>query len=206
MGQKAFFFDGTRCTGCKTCVYACKDAYDLTVGNNYRKVYECTGGETTKAEDGTISSTCFSYYVALSCCHCSAPVCTEVCPTRAMAKDEETGLVSVDTMRCIGCGYCHLACPYNAPHVDEEKGHSVKCDGCIDRVAQGETPLCVLSCPARALQFGDVETIGSLGERAEMFPLPPLDVTCPNLFVKTNIDMRPSGAQDVAIANEAEVR
>lgn len=206
MGQLAFFFDATRCTGCKTCIFACKDAYDLGVGSTYRKVYECTGGETTKAADGTISTSCFSYYVSLSCCHCGVPVCTEVCPTRAMAKDEETGLVCVDTMRCIGCGYCHLACPYDAPRVDAEKGHSVKCDGCKDRVAKGETPLCVAACPARALRFGDVDAMSAAGQRAEMFPLPAVDVTYPNLFVKTSRDMRPAGAQDVTIANEAEVR
>ena len=206
MGQLAFFFDGTRCTGCKTCMFACKDAYDLGVGNDYRKVYECTGGETTKAADGTISTSCFSYYVSLSCCHCASPVCTEVCPTRAMAKDEETGLGCVDAKRCIGCGYCHLACPYNAPHVDAEKGHSVKCDGCRDLVAQGKTPVCVAACPARALQFGDVDTMAALGERADIFPLPPADITYSNLFIKPNRDMRTPDAQDVALANEAEVK
>lgn len=206
MSQLAFFFDGTRCTGCKTCIYACKDAYDLTVGNYYRKVYECTGGETTKAADGSISTSCFSYYVSLSCCHCTEPVCTEVCPTRAMAKDEETGLVCVDAMRCIGCGYCHLACPYNAPHVDTEKGHSVKCDGCKDLVMRGETPVCVAACPARALSYGDASAMEKLGERAEVFPLPPLEATCPNLFIKANRDMCPVEASNVSIANENEVR
>ena len=43
MSQYAFYFDGTRCTGCKTCVYACKDKYDLDLGMAYRKVREYGG-------------------------------------------------------------------------------------------------------------------------------------------------------------------
>ena len=206
MGQKALFLDASRCTGCKTCVYACKDAYDLRVGLTYRRVYECTGGETVKDEMGIVHSTCLTYYLSVSCCHCSQPVCTEVCPTRAMAKDTVTGLVSVDAMRCIGCGYCHLACPYGAPTVDKEKGHSVKCDGCKARVDHGEAPVCVLACPARALKFGDLETIATLGDRADVFPLPPAETTYPNFFVKKNHDMETAADKVVVIANEAEVR
>lgn len=53
----------------------------------------------------------------MSCNHCDDPACTKVCPTAAMHKDPETGLVSVDADKCIGCGYCHMACPYNAQNL-----------------------------------------------------------------------------------------
>ena len=141
MSQQAFFFDGTRCSGCKTCMFACKDAYDLDVGTAYRRVFEYTGGDTVRNGDGTFGSTCFSYNVSVACNHCDDPVCVRVCPTEAMHKDEQTGLVSVNDRHCIGCGYCHLSCPYSAPRVDRVKGHSVKCDGCIERVAAGEKPV-----------------------------------------------------------------
>ena len=63
MSQQAFFFDGTRCSGCKTCMFACKDAYDLDVGTAYRRVYEYTGGDTVRADDGTFSGReCFFEY------------------------------------------------------------------------------------------------------------------------------------------------
>ena len=39
MAQLAFYFDGTRCTGCKTCVFACKDKNNLDVGMAYRRVW-----------------------------------------------------------------------------------------------------------------------------------------------------------------------
>ena len=113
MSQQAFFFDGTRCSGCKTCMFACKDAYDLDVGTAYRRVFEYTGGDTVRNGDGTFGSTCFSYNVSVACNHCDDPVCVRVCPTEAMHKDEQTGLVSVNDRHCIGCGYCHLSCPYS---------------------------------------------------------------------------------------------
>lgn len=206
MAQMAFFFDGTRCSGCKTCVYACKDAHDLGAGTTYRRVYEYTGGETVRDAQGCCTTTCFSYSVSLACCHCEEPACIKVCPTEAMHKEPDTGLVRVDARRCIGCGYCHLSCPYNAPKVDREKGHSVKCDGCADRVTDGGVPVCVEACPARALGFGPVEKMSGLGERASMAPLPDASATTPNLFVRASTDARAAGSKDGWIANPLEVK
>lgn len=206
MGQFAFRYDETRCTGCKTCVLACKDAHNLDVGVAYRRVYECVGGETKKDEVGCCTTTCFSYYVSVACNHCDSPVCVEVCPTGAMHKSAETGIVSVDAQKCIGCGYCHLSCPYNAPQVDKTKGHSVKCDGCAERVAQGKAPVCVLACPARALGYGDAEQAAAWGERADVAPLPPASETEPNLYLRPCRDARPSGSADVQVGNVAEVQ
>lgn len=205
MTQYAFYFDGTRCTGCKTCEMACKDFKDLSVGFAYRKVYEVTAGETVRDENGCISTTCVSYPFSMSCNHCDDPACVHVCPTTAMHKDPETGLVSVDVAKCIGCGYCHMACPYNAPKVDREKGHSVKCDGCADRVAAGEKPVCVEACPARALDFGTVEEMSKLGRVADVAPLPDPSYTNPNLFIKPSEDALPCGAPNGKVANPLEV-
>ena len=205
MTQYAFYFDGSRCTGCKTCEFACKDYYDLDANVQYRKVYECSGGKTEKDADGYITTSCFVYYVSMSCNHCADPACTKVCPTTAMHKDPETGLVSVDADKCIGCGYCHMACPYNAPKVDREKGHSVKCNGCADRVAAGEQPICVRACPARALEFGPVDKMAKLGERANIAPLPAPSYTNPNLYIKACADALPVGGEDGEVVNPLEV-
>lgn len=86
MTQYAFHFDATRCTGCKTCEFSCKDYKDLGLGVAYRKVYECAGGETLRDADGCFKTTCFSYPVSISCNHCDHPSCTEVCPTGAMRR------------------------------------------------------------------------------------------------------------------------
>ena len=205
MTQYAFYFDGTRCTGCKTCEMACKDFKDLTVGTAFRKVYEVTLGTTTRDADGCISANCVSYPLSMSCNHCDHPACVEVCPTTAMHKDPETGLVSVDEHKCIGCGYCHMACPYNAPKVDREKGHSVKCDGCAERIAAGEAPVCVEACPARALSFGVAEEMAKLGERGNIAPLPAPTYTNPNLYIKPSADARPADDAEAKIVNPLEV-
>lgn len=205
MTQYAFHFDGTRCTGCKTCEMACKDYKDLSVGIAYRKVYEVTLGETKKADDGTFSTDCVSYPLSMACNHCDDPACAKVCPTGAMHKDGDTGLVSVDKDKCIGCGYCHMACPYNAPKVDREKGHSVKCDGCAERVAAGEKPVCVEACPARALDFGTVEEMKKTGEQADIAPLPEKSYTDPNFYVKPSKDAKPSSDASAKVVNPLEV-
>lgn len=205
MTQYAFYFDGTRCTGCKTCEMACKDYKDLSVGFAYRKVYEVTLGSTDRDADGCITTNCVTYPLSMSCNHCDNPACTKVCPTGAMHKDADTGLVSVNADRCIGCGYCHMACPYNAPKVDRDKGHSVKCDGCMERVAQGEKPVCVEACPARALDFGTVDEMMKLGEQANIAPLPKPTYTSPNFFIKASDDALPAEDERGKVANTLEV-
>lgn len=205
MTRYAFHFDGTRCTGCKTCEMACKDFKDLSVGPAFRKVYEVTLGTTERDANGCITSSCVSYPLSMSCNHCDDPACTKVCPTTAMHKDPETGLVSVDVDKCIGCGYCHMACPYNAPKVDREKGHSVKCDGCAERVAAGEKPVCVEACPARALDFGTIEEMAKLGERGNIAPLPEPTYTKPNLYIKASADALPAGDENGKVVNPLEV-
>ena len=185
MTHYAFSFDGTRCTGCKTCEMACKDYKDLDLGVAYRKVYEVTSGETVRDANGCFTSTCTSYPLSLSCNHCDDPACTKVCPTGAMHKDAETGLVSVDADKCVGCGYCHMACPYNAPKVDRSKGHSVKCDGCAERVAAGEKPVCVEACPMRAIEFGEMDDLRAAHPDAvsELPCTEPAATTTPNILI-----------------------
>lgn len=209
MSQYAFYFDGTRCTGCKTCVYACKDAYDLDLGMALRKVYEYVGGETTRDENGCFATTCFSYPVSVACNHCDNPSCVEQCPTGAMSKDPETGLVSMDADVCIGCGTCVAACPYGAPKVDEETMTCRKCDGCADVVAQGGQPYCVAACPARALDFGPAEDLAAKYPDAvplDLAPLPGPDATGPNMLVRACADARPSSDAEGILANPIEVQ
>lgn len=205
MTQYGFYFDATRCTGCKTCEAACRDYHDLPLDLTYRHVYELEGGTWTQAADGTWTTDSYTFYTSFACSHCDDPACTQVCPTGAMHKGDD-GLVSVDTHRCIGCGYCELACPYGNPHVDRDKGHSVKCDGCASRVAAGEQPVCVEACSMRALEFGPVEELNQGDGRAAVAPLPDPSVTTPNFYIKNCAAAQPSGSTSCVVANEAEVK
>ncbi len=205
MTQNAFFFHGKRCTGCKTCQLACADYNDLSSEYWYRRIYEVSDGAWYQDDKGCWTSDAFAYYTSVACQHCDNPACTKVCPTGAMHKDPETGLVSVNADKCIGCGYCHMACPYNAPKVNRAKGCSVKCDGCAERVAQGLNPICVDACPMHALEFGPVEEISKMGERANFAPLPDASYTTPNLFVIEPANAQPVGSEKGKITNLLEV-
>jgi anaerobic dimethyl sulfoxide reductase subunit B (iron-sulfur subunit) len=205
MTQQGFFFDCGRCTGCKTCVLACKDYKKLGPETQYRKVYDYEGGSWTQQADGAWNSDAFVYHVSVACNHCDDPVCVMVCPTGAMHREQDKGLVVVDDKVCIGCGYCVLSCPYNAPKVDREKGYSVKCDGCVALVKAGEKPVCVAACPVRALDFGPVEDMQARGERANIAPLPVQSYTKPNLFIKAGDDARSASSTSGVLANPMEV-
>ena len=205
MTQYGFSYDATRCTGCKTCEAACRDVNRLELGSTYRKVWEIEGGGWSQATDGTWTTDSYTYYVSVSCQHCDNPACAQVCPTGAMHKDEN-GVVSVDDHRCIGCGYCELACPYGAPHVDRTLGHSVKCDLCASRRAEGKTPACVEACSTRALAWGPVDELEQGDGRAEVAPLPVASATGPNLYMKKCASMQPCGSTECRVANAAEVK
>ncbi|TCP91151.1 anaerobic dimethyl sulfoxide reductase subunit B (iron-sulfur subunit) [Cricetibacter osteomyelitidis] len=205
MEQHGFYFDSSRCTGCKTCEMACKDYKDLDVDVNFRRIYEYVGGDWLQQPNGCWSQNVFAYYTSISCNHCSDPACTKVCPTGAMHKNED-GFVIVDESICIGCRYCHMACPYDAPQYDAHKGHMTKCDGCYSRVKAGQKPICVESCPLRALDFAPItELREKYSDMAAIAPLPDPSFTKPNLVIKPNKNSKPVGDQSGFLGNPREV-
>ena len=204
MTQYGFHFDGKRCTGCKTCVLACKDNKDLSTEIAFRNVYEY-GGSWEQA-DGLWSNDAFTYYVSVACNHCDSPVCMAQCPQAAISKDPDTGIVTSDPEKCIGCGTCAITCPYSAPKVDEEKKKSVKCDMCADRVAEGKQPICVEACPLRALDFGDIDELRSkYDEVAAIAPLPSEEETHPNIVITEPVNAKPAGDTTGSVLNEREI-
>ena len=201
-----FYFDNTRCTGCRTCAIACADYRDLPAGRRFRRVLDVEGGATEEPADGTVTTTAFAYHVSVACNHCNEPACARVCPTGAMHRDD-LGRVRVDAHRCIGCGYCTIACPYHAPAIDPTTGQSSKCDGCAERVAVGKRPICVEACPLRALDFGDVAALGAThpGCARQVTPLPDASLTDPNLLVlPSEAAVRAAGSGGV-ISNPREI-
>lgn len=206
MTQYGFHFDGMRCTGCKTCVLACKDKNDLPNDINFRNVQEYGGGTWTQDAAGCWTSDAFTYHLSVACNHCDMPICMANCPQGAIEKDDATGEVRSDPEKCIGCGTCVNSCPYGAPKIDTEKMKSVKCNMCADRVAEGKQPICVEACPLRALDFGDIEELrAKYGTVAEVAPLPAASETEPNLVITAPVNAKPVGDKDGALLNEREI-
>lgn len=205
MAEYVFYFDASRCTGCKTCELACKDYHDLSTDVAFRKVYEYCGGGFTANTDGTYTNDVWGYYTSMNCNHCENPACMQVCPTGAMHRDER-GFVSVDHDRCVGCKYCAMACPYNVPSFDATLGQMRKCDGCSARVAKGENPICVDACPLYALDFGKAsEMKAKYGESEWSAPMPDPSYTNPTTIMKGCPTSRALGSHVGKLMNPKEV-
>jgi DMSO reductase iron-sulfur subunit len=138
--QYCFYYDASRCIQCRTCEVACKSTHDLEPGVKFRRVVETWGGgypNVTRA------------FFSLACMHCEKPACVAVCPTGAIIKRPEDGIVVVDRVKCNGCRDCFSACPYDVPQFDSN-GIMQKCDFCLEI---GREPVCAVSCPAEALSY-----------------------------------------------------
>ena len=147
--------DLRRCVGCQTCAAACKHANATPPGVQWRQVLDMETGTYPQVK---------RTFVPVGCMHCADPPCESVCPSTA-TKIRPDGIVSIDYDLCIGCGYCAVACPYQARHIvhkrdlayenqamaNEDQRHdegrmsvAMKCNFCQDRIDHaaetGQTP------------------------------------------------------------------
>ena len=146
--QYAFEVDLDACSGCKSCVAACHAMNGLEDEESWRDVGLLHGG----GEGVPVLQ-----HVTTACHHCLDPACMHACPVDAYEKDPATGIVKHLDDQCFGCQYCTLACPYDAPKYSAAKGIVRKCDMCSDRLAEGEAPACVQSCPGEAIRIRVVD-------------------------------------------------
>lgn len=146
--QYAFEVDLDACSGCKSCVAACHAMNGLEDEESWRDVGLLHGGGDAEP---------VLQHVTTACHHCLDPACMHACPVDAYEKDPATGIVKHLDDQCFGCQYCTLACPYDAPKYSAAKGIVRKCDMCSDRLAEGEAPACVQSCPGEAIRIRVVD-------------------------------------------------
>ncbi|MDO8691289.1 MAG: thiamine pyrophosphate-dependent enzyme [Dehalococcoidia bacterium] len=135
--MKAFYdtlkIDGACPPDCWACEEACARARDGDV-----------------IEGGRIKSVHLpemSFNSALTCIQCGEPQCLAVCPTGAITKSAQTGTVSVQESKCVGCALCTLACQYGGVFYDQRKKKAFKCDRC-----DGD-PKCLDACKYGVLSY-----------------------------------------------------
>ncbi len=144
MSEYTISLNQERCIACRACEVHCQTKQgeeQMKLGRFY------TVTEYGKGEQPAAS------HIFLPCLHCENPWCVHACPTYALYRDTENGMVFLDEELCYGCQACIAACPWEVPQKSEETGEVVKCDYCIDLIEKGMDPACVKGCPTKALNF-----------------------------------------------------
>ncbi len=142
-----FVIDNRKCIGCHACSTACKSENEVPLGVSRTWV--------KYVERGAYPDVRRSFQVT-RCNHCENPPCVRICPVTAMYQRDD-GIVEFDPDVCIGCKACMQACPYDAIHVDPDRGTVAKCHYCAHRVDVGLEPACAVVCPTHAIIAGDLD-------------------------------------------------
>ena len=96
----------------------------------------------------------FMFYLPRICEHCLNPSCVASCPSGAMYKREEDGIVLVDQAKCRGWRYCVSGCPYKKVYFNHKTGKAEKCTLCYPRIEAGLPTICSETCVGRIRYLG----------------------------------------------------
>jgi nitrate reductase / nitrite oxidoreductase, beta subunit len=96
----------------------------------------------------------FMMYLPRICEHCLNPSCVASCPSGAMYKREEDGIVLVDQEQCRGWRYCVSGCPYKKVYFNWETGKAEKCTLCYPRIENAQPTICSETCVGRLRYIG----------------------------------------------------
>ncbi|ADH62193.1 nitrate reductase, beta subunit [Allomeiothermus silvanus DSM 9946] len=105
------------------------------------------------AQMGEIERVVFNYLPRI-CNHCLNPSCVAACPSGAIYKRAEDGVVLVNENKCKGWRMCVAACPYKKVFYNWATGKSEKCILCFPRMETGQAPACAHSCVGRIRYMG----------------------------------------------------
>jgi carbon-monoxide dehydrogenase iron sulfur subunit len=139
--MKRVYVNETWCLGCHLCEYYCALAATGKT-DMARALKDVTIHPRIHIEErGSVS-------FAVSCRHCTEPLCVKGCISGALSKTD--GVISVDQDKCIGCYTCVLSCPYGCI-TPTEAGVVDKCELCLS--TREGTPRCVAGCPNSAIVY-----------------------------------------------------
>lgn len=111
------------------------------------------------------------HYLPRICNHCLNPACVASCPSAALYKRGEDGVVLINQERCRAWRMCVTACPYKKSYYNWHTGKSEKCVLCYPRLESGQAPACFHSCVGRIRYLGvmlyDAEKIEQVASASE---------------------------------------
>lgn len=146
--MKRVFVDIDRCLACRSCEIAC------AVEHSRSKSLFSAIQERPRSLPRVNVERDYRYRTfPVQCRHCEEPYCIDACISGAITRNPQTGLVTSDEQRCIGCWMCVMVCPYGVIRPSKEQKIALRCDLCQDR----EEPACVAACPTGALFFCEAE-------------------------------------------------
>ena len=96
----------------------------------------------------------FYFYMPRICNHCLNAACVGACPSGAIYKRAEDGVVLINQDKCRGWRMCVSACPYKKTYYNWSTGKSEKCILCYPRLETGQAPACFHSCVGRIRYLG----------------------------------------------------
>ncbi|WP_064058242.1 nitrate reductase subunit beta [Prescottella equi] len=108
----------------------------------------------------------FMFFLPRICEHCLNPSCVASCPSGAMYKRAEDGIVLVDQDQCRGWRMCVTGCPYKKVYFNHRTGKAEKCTFCYPRVEVGLPTVCSETCVGRLRYIGivlyDLDRVGEV--------------------------------------------
>ncbi|PCJ35613.1 MAG: nitrate reductase subunit beta [Alphaproteobacteria bacterium] len=110
-------------------------------------------GQMEKEIYGEFENT-FMMYLPRLCEHCLNPTCAAACPSGAIYKREEDGIVLIDQDKCRGWRMCVSGCPYKKIYFNWDSGKSEKCTFCYPRIEAGDPTVCSETCVGRIRYLG----------------------------------------------------
>ena len=117
----------------------------------------------------------FMMYLPRLCEHCLNPACVASCPSGAIYKREEDGIVLIDQEKCRGWRMCVSGCPYKKVYYNWSTGKSEKCTLCYPRIESGNPTVCSETCVGRIRYLGvmlyDADKIEEAANAAEKMDL-----------------------------------
>ena len=150
--------------------------WEEILGGEFSKRSRDSNFEGVQKEIYSTFENTFMMYLPRLCEHCLNPACAAACPSGAIYKREEDGIVLIDQDKCRGWRMCVSGCPYKKIYYNWSSGKSEKCTFCFPRIEAGLPTVCSETCVGRIRYLGvilydadKIEEAASVPDEADLY-------------------------------------